>query len=773
MITARNLSSLVLEIIDSETKKEEEDRIIMSKNRNMSAVYTTLKLFYVGILITLLSLSSFAQQPNPVILNNDNDIDNIIKQIGKYTKLAQQCSKSDCPNFDCKSAQKTFNNLRDARQYMRNTHFWLSRNAETSNDFFVSLANEGKLTGERLAKVQMILAYQEYVTNIASTMLDIANASVSLKDLSKNATKLSEMSGLELLGNLDTLYEGMKDFESANQAIKSGFTAETNSKSKIFGLGSDELDNFKSTLSDLKTMVREAIKTGKDWRKAFNTKNGRAAAGAIVGRIAKAYADSEINERKELIGNLTNDLKATNFAQSSAFNNLQRIRTRRNKAEDAFKALDKLLVIKSDGSSGTLTRCFLKKKNSCPLFDLNYVSKVDFDDKYETFNIRDENERRVRGSAEALLFFNKALQNKVPNLLRGSDLETTASVKPELRLTKTSFKPGENIKVKFAVSPCYGSGSWAGIIPSSVSHGSAKANFNENLSMDHLYQKTEGELNFKAPENPGSYDIRMNNSATGREVTSIAFTVLRKKPRSIPYIITQKRVFTTEEKIVFEYAVLLPKSRWIIGLAKDSSPLLKPIKFFRGRGYGTDSFNKLPPGKYEVRILQMHMETQVGPPKLGKIIYEKILAKDSFVVKNEETTLDPDVSSNIKRVKIFAKANSLGGGVAKDTGIDLIKGQSFTVRANPSQRWRAGEGLRVSNANGIKAFGKFTSHNLSALYGSLVGRIGNGKYFLVGTDFATTADTSGRLFLLYWDENNQDNSGSISVVISSQKRNPK
>jgi len=405
------------------------------KNHNMHI------LFFIFTLIGVSVFGVFAQPPIP---DTDDDINDVIKNIRGFTSLAEQCSSTECPDFDCKSAQKTFNNLRDARKYMRYTHFWLSRASETSMEQFQSLANDGKLTSERLAKVQTIVAYQEYVTKIAGTMLDIASASRNLKDLSNKSKKLTEMSGPELVFNLDTLYEGIKDFESADSTMKSG----SESKLSRFSLGSDELDDYKSTISELKTVVEEAYKKGKDWRAAFRTSKGRAAVGSIIGRVAKSYAESEIEERKQRIKSLANDLKATDFAQSGAFDDMQRIRTRRNKAEDAFNALDKLLVIRSGGLGGTLTRCFQKRKDSCPMFDLNYVSNIKFDEAFNIWDTRDPDGGANKHSGEALRFFNSKLLVEVPALLKAVP-ELTAATNPSLQLGKTTFEPGTQITVKF------------------------------------------------------------------------------------------------------------------------------------------------------------------------------------------------------------------------------------------------------------------------------------------------------------------------------------
>jgi hypothetical protein len=135
---------------------------------------------------------------------------------------------------------------------------------------------------------------------------------------------------------------------------------------------------------------------------------------------------------------------------------------------------------------------------------------------------------------------------------------------------------------------------------------------------------------------------------------------------------------------------------------------------------------------------------------------------------------------------VEAMQNSSSGGVGLAT-LSLTAGESFDVSANPNDLWSAGALPRFSDADGLTAnrlatasddsgqavgtligsnFGTFTEANLSAPFGSLVGRIDNGDYFLIGTSFSGVAASSGTLNLYYWDQNNSDNFGSITAEVS-------
>jgi hypothetical protein len=134
---------------------------------------------------------------------------------------------------------------------------------------------------------------------------------------------------------------------------------------------------------------------------------------------------------------------------------------------------------------------------------------------------------------------------------------------------------------------------------------------------------------------------------------------------------------------------------------------------------------------------------------------------------------------------VDALANSSTGGVGVST-ISLTAGQSFTVNVDPNDLWSAGALPRFSNANGLTGnlfavagddsnqpagtliginWGFWTEGNLTAPFGTLVGRIGSGDYFKIGTSFTQTATISGVLQLFYWDSNFLDNSGHITADI--------
>jgi hypothetical protein len=117
---------------------------------------------------------------------------------------------------------------------------------------------------------------------------------------------------------------------------------------------------------------------------------------------------------------------------------------------------------------------------------------------------------------------------------------------------------------------------------------------------------------------------------------------------------------------------------------------------------------------------------------------------------------------------VDAQTNSLGDGVAFETGVFLGVGESFSVTANAADRWNNSGTNPVyeSNADGHS----FQMAYLGGLYdaiGSLVGEIGDGPLFHVGTSFNSVATGAGELKLYYFDSDAWNNTGAVHVAVSA------
>ena len=133
-------------------------------------------------------------------------------------------------------------------------------------------------------------------------------------------------------------------------------------------------------------------------------------------------------------------------------------------------------------------------------------------------------------------------------------------------------------------------------------------------------------------------------------------------------------------------------------------------------------------------------------------------------------------SASTVTVDVDGVINSTGGGAGYATGVILTAGESFTVSAALDDTWSLGSEepcTRTSNSDGLTAcYGPYTQGGLTANYGTLVGQINGGDFFVIGTNFNDVASASGELLLFMFDSNNGDNAGSIQATITTPEAVP-
>ena len=114
-----------------------------------------------------------------------------------------------------------------------------------------------------------------------------------------------------------------------------------------------------------------------------------------------------------------------------------------------------------------------------------------------------------------------------------------------------------------------------------------------------------------------------------------------------------------------------------------------------------------------------------------------------------------------------------------DTGIFLDGDDYLLITVDPLDMWSAGPEQRnppksrISNADGLGNpyggdWGFYTDRGSgsSFRFGTLVGQIGGGAYFEVGTYYYEHVTDTGELTLFYWDINNYDNTGYVTASIT-------
>ena len=105
---------------------------------------------------------------------------------------------------------------------------------------------------------------------------------------------------------------------------------------------------------------------------------------------------------------------------------------------------------------------------------------------------------------------------------------------PRLILRQENFAPGEIVTVRFSVPPGFPAYGWTGIVSSALPHGNESRNRANTTVFKLLEDRTSGELSFKAPAEPGSYDVRLHDREGGSEVAHVSFSVSENSsPRTV------------------------------------------------------------------------------------------------------------------------------------------------------------------------------------------------------------------------------------------------
>lgn len=479
------------------------------------------------ILLLLFCCQFLTPARSQVIPADDRDLDKIYTEINNLYKKMGGWEAMYCAEFDCAQMQQFQKRLRDAMYYMRHLHFWLSRSTEAQMKHLLTVGNETSLASERAAKVQKILAWQNYIHQIASGMLSIAGMASSLDEIARDPKLFDQKTYAQMLDLLDKFYEGMKDLEMLRNTLAEGRTHRDFPKPiadmmpDLAGISSSEWNDMKSNLSNLKTIMQSADRYGTEWKKFLKEGRGFNAIGQVVGRIVKSISEKEIAERSKLVDDLLRDIVAQDAVQSASYKDLQRKQLRRNKAENIYKWLKYFVII--EGHEGMLTRWMLTYNNRCS-FDLGYTSTVVMPEEAAVSNftfVTDKDKNKSWG--QALLYLNPKM-NHVASLL--VDLPTVSEIMPKLTLTKNSFNPGEDINATFKAPVCYPADSWVGVIKSTVAHNDEPLNSSSVIGgKSFLNRRQEGTMLFKAPQEAGNYELRLYDVEYGEEATTVAFSV--------------------------------------------------------------------------------------------------------------------------------------------------------------------------------------------------------------------------------------------------------
>jgi len=331
---------------------------------------TTIRRALILVLTTVLSVGADTLAPPTggsirPIPGDNKDLNGIKDTAESYQTLAAACQAKKCPDLDCGRALAAMQALADLEANLEA----MIPNLQMANDdamaHFKSLAEQGILNSDQMARTIWAIGVHKYLHDLGSTLLDVASVAATINDFVTEPDKIKDPR--EFINKVDALYEGLKDLESAANTLSSSLAGKKiegplgNLTPRAFGLEPDLLNDHKSTLSDALSIARELQESG-NLKDALKKPAGPlAAVGQIAGRYAKRYSAGVLAEREKALEELTRDLNASDRTQASSYVQLRQISDRRFAAEDALAAVKAARqamngCLAKAGCVGTITR---------------------------------------------------------------------------------------------------------------------------------------------------------------------------------------------------------------------------------------------------------------------------------------------------------------------------------------------------------------------------------------------------------------------------------
>jgi hypothetical protein len=148
-------------------------------------------------------------------------------------------------------------------------------------------------------------------------------------------------------------------------------------------------------------------------------------------------------------------------------------------------------------------------------------------------------------------------------------------------------------------------------------------------------------------------------------------------------------------------------------------------------------------------------------------------SKKSFAALVGATLLLASSLASASPVIVSAYDNSIAGGVGQVSGVTLTTGQHFAVMAAANDTWNYGYGWAQyeTNADGVTGafmnIGNPDGSFLQSQIGALIGQIGTGNFFTVGTAFDGVANASGMLKFFFVDSDQYNNVGTVTANVNA------
>lgn len=475
------------------------------------------------------------------VRTDHSDIEAVIAAAQPIQVFTDLCRSDKCVEFECEDAKRLYNEVRSARQHLYLLSMWLREAENDYLDLLESQAEDDENTQARIDQLRRLNYWSQIMNDIADHATNFLGIASTIADLGSNPASMENFT--DVLSLVDDVYEMVKSLESSEASLgKRLFDPSFNitpAADLMPGLGidaQDELNDIASSLNNLKTIVGARMREvrGNVQNPQVDRTVAIAALAQIALRVSTLINESKIAERKDKIEDWKAELIESHFSKGGIDDMLHPINYRRRWVDSALRSFDQLIVSGGDRSGGFL-KCIQQYCSGIdPSFSVNdgipkYVVefKSSGDAQPADSYVTDPNDPEYFSAGR----WNRAIKYLDQKLLEiparlASIPAIIESPPPSLDFWVKEYVTGEEFQIDFQASACFAPDAWVGFVPSDVEHGLEETNDKNGSGFKYLRGQAKGTLDLVAPDEPGQYDIRMNDTdRNGKEVAHEPITV--------------------------------------------------------------------------------------------------------------------------------------------------------------------------------------------------------------------------------------------------------
>ncbi len=238
------------------------------------------------------------------------------------------------------------------------------------------------------------------------------------------------------------------------------------------------------------------------------------------------------------------------------------------------------------------------------------------------------------------------------------------SNKITMTLDKSNYATGTKIALTYQSDIKLNKMSWIALVPSTTPHGSGKVIDKHDLQFDYIYNSKK--FNFRAPEIPGRYDLRLVSvGENSSELKSVSFEVSIADSKNVKLTLVKTKWGPGEKiKLNFISNKNYSNQAWI-GLI--------PAKVKHGKASEND--------KYDIDYRYLNKKNKghflfTAPVTKGQYSFRLFNSNAGIEVKHVNFVVTHSIDAKFLKKQLNDKGKVVLSGIYFDTGKDIIKPES-------------------------------------------------------------------------------------------------